>query len=367
MRIERRLRQPWWLTVVVPVASIVVAFVLSAGVLLLTGHPPIHSFHRLFDAAFIAHGALSDTVVSATPLAFTGLAAAVAFRMNLFNIGGEGQLYAGAITGATVALLMAGAPSPLVIAGMIVAGAVGGALLAAIPAVLRAFFSTNEIITSLMLNYVGALVTNYLIFDSLSYWRDTSSPSAKVFPQGRTLPDAATWPETHVGSLVLPLGLLVGVVIATLVWLLYSRTRFGFEVQVIGDSPRAASYAGMRTRRKILAVMALSGAIAGVGGASQDGDFRHLLDPRGLTAAGYGYAGIVIAALARYNPFAVCLVAFLLGGIQNAGYALQGVDFPSGLVGVMQGLILFCALGGELLIRYRIRIAPSARRTEVPA
>ncbi len=155
--------------------------------------------------------------------------------------------------------------------------------------------------------------------------------------------------------------------IALLVWVLYTRTRFGFEVQVIGDSPRAASYAGMRTRRKILAVMALSGAIAGIGGASQTGDFRHTLDPRGLTAAGYGYAGIVIAALARYNPFAVVLVAFLLGGIQNAGFALQGVDFPSGLVGVMQGLILFCALGGELLIRYRVRFTRGSRAAEAAA
>ena len=206
-----------------------------------------------------------------------------------------------------------------------------------------------------MLNYVAALVLSYLIFDSQSYWRDTSSPTAKVFPQGKNLPDAASWPTSHVGSLVLPFGFLVGVVIAAGIWLLYTRTRFGFEVQVIGDSPRAATYAGMRTRRKILAVMALSGAVAGIGGASQDGDFRHTLDPRGLTAAGYGYAGIVIAALARYNPFAVCLIAFLLGGLQNAGYALQGADFPSGLVGVMQGLILFCALGGELLIRYRVR------------
>src|SRR5260221_11756083 len=123
----------------------------------------------------------------------------------------------------------------------------------------------------------------------------------------------------------------------------------------------------MRTRRKILAVMALSGAIAGIGGASQDGDIRHSLDPRGLTAAGYGYAGMVIAALARYNPFAVCLVAILLGGVQNAGYALQGVDFPSGLVGVMQGLTLFCARGGELLIRYRLRFARSSRAAEAAA
>jgi general nucleoside transport system permease protein len=158
-----------------------------------------------------------------------------------------------------------------------------------------------------------------------------------------------------VHGLAIPFGFLVAVVLAVVVWVLYQRTRFGFEVQVIGDSQRAARYAGMRTRRKIVAVLCLSGAIAGIGGASQDGDFRHLLDPRGLTAAGFGYTGIVIAALGRYNPFAVVVIAVLLGGLQNAGFALQGVDFPSGLVGVMQGLILFCALGGELLVRYRLR------------
>src|SRR5438552_18882752 len=102
-------------------------------------------------------------------------------------------------------------------------GAAGGAALALVPAILRAFFSTNEIITSLMLNYVAALVITYLIFDSESYWRDTSSPTAKVFPQGKPLPDAASWPVTHIGSLVIPFGLLLGVVIAPFVWLLYGR------------------------------------------------------------------------------------------------------------------------------------------------
>jgi general nucleoside transport system permease protein len=367
MRIERRLRQPWWLAVVVPVVSIGAALLLAAFVLLLTGHPPLHSFRRLFDAAFLGNGALSETVVSSTPLAFTGLAAAVAFRMNLFNIGGEGQLYAGAITGATVALLLAGAPSPLVIAGMVVAGAAGGAVLAAIPGILRAFFSTNEIITSLMLNYVVALVLEYLIFDSHSYLRDTTGFQAKVFPQGKTLPDEATWSSWTVHGLVLPLGFVVAIGVAIFAWVLYARTRFGFEVQVIGDSPRAGRYAGMRTRRKIIAVMCLSGAIAGLGGASQDGDFRHQLDPRGLRQANYGYTGIVVAALARYNPFAVVLVAFLLGGLQNAGFTLQGADFPSGLVGVMQGLILFCALGGELFVRYRVRFERRSRKGREPA
>ena len=361
IRIERRLAQPKSLVLMVPVGSIAAAFLLMTVVLLITHHPPLHTFDRLLRAAFVGRQALNDSLVSATPLLFTGLCAAVAFRMQLFNIGGEGQLYAGAIVGAAAGIALGGHSGWLSVPAMIVAGAAGGAALALVPAILRAFFSTNEIITSLMLNYVGALVINYLIFDSESYLRDTSSPTAKVFPQGKNLPDAASWPVTHTAGLYLPFGLLLGAVLATVIWLLYTRTRFGFEVQVIGDSPRAATYAGMRTRRKILAVLALSGAIAGIGGASQDGDFRHTLDPRGLTAANYGYTGIVIAALARYNPFAVCLIAFLLGGLQNAGFALQGADFPSGLVGVMQGVILFCVLGGELLTRYRVRISRSAR------
>jgi simple sugar transport system permease protein len=167
--------------------------------------------------------------------------------------------------------------------------------------------------------------------------------------------------------MVVPFGFVLAIGVALAIWVLYERTRFGYETKVIGDSPRAARYAGMRTRRKILAVMCLSGAIAGIGGASQDGDFRHQLDPRGLTQVGYGYAGIVIAALARYNPFAVVLVAVLLGGLQNAGYALQGADFPSGLVGVMEGLILFSALGGELFIRYRLRFRRLARHATTPS
>ena len=367
IRIERRLSQPRWLAVVVPLGSLAVAFGVMTLVLIATRHAPGHTFSRLIDTGFGSKVALNETLVSATPLLFTGLCAAVAFRMQLFNIGGEGQLYAGAILGAGAGIALGNHTGWLSVPAMIVAGAAGGAALALVPAILRAFFSTNEIITSLMLNYVAALVVNYLIFDSESYWRDTSSPTAKVFPQGKNLPDAASWHGSHVGGLYLPLGLLLGVVLAAGIWLLYTRTRFGFEVQVIGDSPRAASYAGMRTRRKILAVMAISGAIAGIGGASQDGDFRHTLDPRGLTAAGYGYAGIVIAALARYNPFAVCLIAFLLGGLQNAGYALQGADFPSGLVGVMQGVILFCVLGGEVLMRYRFRVSRGTRASQVAA
>lgn len=360
MKLERRLEQPWWLSVAVPVGSLVVAFAVLGVVLKLTGHSPWETYRKIVEAGFTGSGALSATLISATPILFTGLAAAVAFRMQLFNIGAEGQLYLGAVGAAWIALQLGDrdvTSTPLFVIAMCAAAGVLGALWALIPGVLRAFARTNEIITSLMLNYVAGLLLTYLIFDSSSYWRDTSTLQARAFPQGKPMPVASDW-STFGTSVVVPLGFLIGVFVAVVVWVLYARMRFGFEVGVIADSPRAARYAGMRTRRKILAVMALSGAIAGIGGASQIGDFTHTLDgsPTGLQAAAFGYTGIVVAALARYNPFAVCLVAVLIGGLLNAGYTLQGPDFPSGLVGVMQGIILFCALGAELLLRYRVRI-----------
>ena len=360
MKLERRLSQPWWLSVAVPVGSLIVAFALMAVLLAATGHDPIDTYREILDAAFTGNGALSATLISATPILFTGLAAAAAFRMQLFNIGAEGQLYLGAVGASWIALQLGdrdATSTPLYVVAMCVAAGVAGALWALIPGLLKAFARTNEIITSLMLNYVAGFLLTYLIFDSSSYWRDTSTLQARAFPQGKPMPEASNWP-TFGSDVTVPLGFVIGLGAAVALWMLYTRMRFGFEVGVMADSPRAARYAGMRTRRKILAVMAVSGAIAGIGGASQIGDFTYTLDgsTTGLQAAAFGYTGIVVAALARYNPLAVCLVAVLIGGLLNAGYTLQGPDFPSGLVGVMQGIILFCALGGELLLRYRLRI-----------
>ncbi|HKT43322.1 MAG TPA: ABC transporter permease [Gaiellaceae bacterium] len=360
MRIERRLQQARWLYFAVPAGSLVFAFFASGLVLLATGHNAVSSYRQIIDAAFLNSGALGQTLTQATPLAFTGLAAAAAFRMRLFNIGAEGQLYMGAITADAAGLFLGGHgwPTPVTILAMVAVGAAGGAAWGLIPGALRAFFRTNEIITSLMLNYVAAYVLTYIVFNTESYWRQTSGFNASVFPTSKSLPNDAFWPGWH----IFPLGAGIAVITAVVLWLLYTRTRFGFEAQVLGDSPRAARYAGMRTRRKILAVMGISGAVAGIGGASQVGDFSHLVDadPNGLQKQYYGYTGIVVAALARYNPLACLVVAFLIGALQNAGNTLQGADFPSGLVGVMQGIILFSALGGELLVRYRVRIT---RRT----
>jgi general nucleoside transport system permease protein len=372
VKIERRLEQPRWLSVGVPVASIAFSFLVMAAVLGSTGHDPLNTYRRLFDAAFVGTAAWTFTLESATPLLFTGLAAAVAFRMQLFNIGAEGQLYLGAIGAAGIAIWLGPHQSLTVtILMMCLCGAAAGALWALIPGALKAFARTNEIITSLMLNYVAGQLLTYLIFDSASPWRDVSTVQTRSFPQAIPLQSSQNWPFPAPFGISVHFGFFLAIGIGAALYVLFRFTRFGFEMNVIGDSPRAARYSGMRTRRKILAVMAISGAVAGLGGASQVGDVSHELDasPQGLQSANYGYTGIVVAALGRYNPVAVCLVAVLIGGLQNAGTFLAGADFPSGLVGVMQGIILFCTLGGELLIRYRVRIPGRSRLVaeDVPA
>lgn len=353
-RLEPRSNLPKWLPWAVPVGSFLAALLVGAIVLFATGQNALSVYGRILDRAFLSEGAFTGTLISATPLLFTGLCAAVAFRIGFFNIGGEGQFVMGAIFGSGIALkLGADAPGILSVSAMVIFGAIGGGLWGLIPGILKAKFRTNEIITSLMLNYVAIVIATYLIFDSNSFWRELTG-SGVVFPKGKILPTGSWWPNLDFGSIIVPFGFVLGMVIAGWLYVLQRKTRFGFEMRVVGGAPTTARYAGMKPARIVVAVAALSGALAGLGGAADIGNFRHVLDPKGLQQSGFGYAGIVVAALARLNPVAVVFVAVLLGGITNAGYALRGPDFPSGLVGVLQGLILFCTLGGEVLARYRI-------------
>jgi ABC-type uncharacterized transport system permease subunit len=354
IRLEPRVDNPRWMTWAVPIGSFFAALLVGAVVLVITSQNPISVYQRILERGFLDSGSLSGTFISATPLLFTGLCAAVAFRVGFFNIGGEGQFYVGAVFASGIALALgADAQSWIAVGAMVLSGAVGGALWAFIPGILRARFRTNEIITSLMLNYVAGIGATYLIFESDSFWRELSGSGA-VFPKGKIIPLTAQWPSYEIGTLVVPFGLLLGAVVAIWLHVLQRRTRFGYEMRVVGGAPSTARYAGMRPSRVIVVVAMLSGAFAGLGGAADVGNFRHVLDPKGLQQSGFGYAGIVVAALARLNPLAVVFVAIILGGITNAGYALQGPDFPAGLVGTLQGLILFCTLGGEVLVRYRI-------------
>jgi ABC-type uncharacterized transport system permease subunit len=352
LRLERRLDAPLWRRIVVPILSVLAALATSAVFLVLTGHDPVTVYREMFDAAFTTRFGITDTLAVATPLILTALAAAVTFRMGLYNIGAEGQLYAGAIASSWAGIALApDLPGPLAVTVVLVAGAIGGALWILIPALARAWLNASEIITSLLLTFVALYLMRYLIYGSSSYWRD---PLSTNFPQGKQIGESAffpVWDNTRVH-----LGLLVAVVAAVLIWVLVTRTSFGFDMRVLGDSPAAARYAGIPVRRTIIVVLLLSGALAGLAGASEVGGTAHALDPNGI-AVNFGFAGIVVAALARYNPLGAILVAGLLGGMQNAASTLQSLGterVPIAISLMLQGAILLFALGGEVFVRYRL-------------
>ena len=350
---ERRLKPPRWLGPATPPIAVIVALAIGALVLWASGRDPVDIYQRMVRAAFTNPGAFSNTLVAATPLLLTGLAAAVTFRMKVWNIGADGQLMIGAMLAAAAGTYFGGQSLAAVMTLMILAGIVGGCLWAAIAALLRVYLNTNEVLTTLMLNYIAPLILFYLIFDSTSYWRDLSTQSARVFPRAKTLAPEAFWPQ-YGTTVVVPFGFILGAVLALVLLFVVRSTRFGFQMRVSADSQAAGRYAGIRTGRLLVVVMLLSGALAGIAGASQIGDISHRLEPKNLQLAVFGYTGIAVAALVRYHPLAIVMSAILVGALNNAGFNLQGPDLPLGLIGVNQGIILLLVAASEVSARYRV-------------
>lgn len=334
------------MSVLVPVASILFALVFCGIVLLASGENPFEVYRAMARGAFGDRNGLSETFVKMIPLLLTGLGVSIAFRMQLWNIGAEGQLYLGAIfaSGATL-FLIPDAPAIVMIPAMMVAGMIGGALWGCIPGVLRAYLGANETITSLMLNYVAIQLADYLVHGP---WRD---PLAFGFPGTSQFPEAAWLPryDTYRAHL----GLLFGLIAAAILWVGLRRTRWGYELAVMGDNPRAATYAGMRTRRAIVVVLAVSGALAGLAGMSEVAGVGHQLQRN--FSPGYGYTAIIVAWLGRLNPITIIVVSFLLAGLLVGGDQLQlSMGLPSAVAPMLQGAILFFLLGGDFLNWYRI-------------
>jgi general nucleoside transport system permease protein len=358
LRLEKRDEPGTGVLLVVPLVSVLAALLFGAVFLSLIGLAPLAVYREMLRVSYTTGYGVADTLVSATPLILTGLAAAVAFRFKLYNIGGEGQLYVGAIAASGVALAVGDeVAGPVAILLVVLAGALGGAVWIAVPALAKAWLGTSEIITSLLLNYVALFLMQYLIFGARTFWRD---PQSATFPQGAPIPADARLPTF--GTTRVNVGLLIAVVAAVVLYLLLTRTRTGYRWRVFGDAPAAARYAGIPSRQVIVVVLLLSGALAGLAGATEVAGRAGRLDPTGL-ALNIGYNGIIVAALARYNPLAVLPVGLLLGGILNAGPALQslpGARVPVAISTMLTGAILLFALAGELFVRYRVRVRDPA-------
>ena len=361
IRIEPHLKEPpAWYPPLVSLGAVVVALVIGGGVIALAGGDPIGSYRHIGEASFGSWGVFSDTLVKATPLLLVGLACSLAFRMKLWNIGAEGQFFLGAFGASAVVLIpvLPANTSPWIfIPVMMLAGMAAGALWGFIPGYLKARYKVNEIISTLMMNYIAVAWNDFFIF---AVWSESGFQMSPKFPRNAWLPRLTDWAAQFpaLGGLTTHLGLVFGVVAAVVVWFILYRSRWGYEIRLIGDNPRAAQYAGLSITRNTVLVMMASGALAGLAGMSEITGVVHRL--QGAISPGYGFTGIIVAWLAKLNPFAVIIVSILFGALLLAGREIQ----PSGVPKMIQGIILVCLIASDFLLRYRVRIVWTGKGEE---
>lgn len=354
IKLEPRLEEPSrYYPALVSIGAVLLALVLGGVLIALSGGDPFRSYAHIARASFGNLGVISDTIVKATPILFTSLACTIAFRMKLWNIGAEGQFIMGAFGASLIVLwpVLPAETSPWIfIPVMMIASMITGGLWGMIPGYLKAYLRVNEIISTLMLNYIAVSWINFWIF---AVWSEGGFQMSPKFPLNAWLPRLLDFADVIpvFRGLTTHMGLLIGIVAAVVLWLVIYRSRWGYEIRLIGDNPQAARYAGINIARNTVLVMALSGALAGLGGMSEVTGMVHRLQTSPI-AAGYGFTGIIVAWLSKLNPLVAIIVSVLFGALILAGREIQ----PSGVPKMIQGIILVCLIASDFLLRYRVRI-----------
>jgi ABC-type uncharacterized transport system permease subunit len=351
MRLEKRNQSSAVAMALAPVGAVGFTLLIAALLVLWAGAPVGQTYALLLKGGFGSVFALSETLTRAIPLMLTGLAAAVAFRARLFNIGAEGQLYMGALAAVVVGGLHGGTgldwPTPVLFVLMMAAAALAGALLLLGPALMKTRLGVDEVVTTLLLNFIVLLLVSWMLDGPMK------DPTAMGWPQS-----VALNPALELSKLIeqtrVHTGLLWGCALAVLLWLMMKYTVLGFDIRAIGANARAAAFAGVPVTRTVVLVAMLSGGLAGLAGAIEvAGRTSYLtLD----MSPGYGYSGIVIAMLAGLHPLGVVLGSvFVAGVLVGADSMSRAIGVPTYIADVIVAASLISVLVATLLTQYRVR------------
>ena len=349
IRVERRIGYGRLYSISMTLLSLALAFLVVALILALLGLDPIKAFQVIF-GVFMKPSLLLESIKQSIPICLAALGLSIAFKMNFWNIGAEGQIYMGMIASTGIVLLHAYYGffhEWMVMPLMFLASFLLGGAWCLIPGALKARLGVNEILPTLMLNYVAILIVDFLVHGP---WRD---------PKGYGFPLSIPFPEYTKLNIVLGepayTGLLFSILGAAAVFFLLEYTKLGFEIKVVGQSPAVARYAGIRVRSTILLGSFLAGGLAGIGGLSIVSGIIGRLRPG--ASPGYGYTAIIVAALAGLNPWVTVAVSMFFGGLITAGGALQmSMGIPKAAAQMIQAVIFLMILVGEFIKRYRIVI-----------
>jgi len=345
LKIER-LPAPVWVRPLIPLAAVILTFLLTATLVLLVEANPLEAYYYFLVDPLSSRVSAIEVLVKATPLLLTGAAVTFAFAGGYWNIGAEGQLYAGAVAATAVGLQMHDMSPWLAIPAMLIGGFGAGMLWALLPALMKIKLAIDEVVTTLLLNSVALFVVSWLLNGP---WRDPISQ----WPQSPEIAAAAIFPKLIPRSR-LHLGFILAVIIIVVLWFVLTRTAFGLRMRAVGLGPEAARFAGINVERTLLISALVSGGIAGLAGVSEvAGIHYHLID---AISPGYGYTGIIIATLGTLNAWGVALAALFIGLIDTGAQTVsRALGVPAYLGDVIQAALLLVTLGMLLLQGYRVR------------
>ena len=352
-----------------PVFATLAALLVGAVMLLFLKVNPVEAYKALWDGAFGTSNAFAETLVKATPLLLVGLGICISFRGDVINIGGEGQMIMGAILATWVGLTFTSLPGWLVITLAMLAGFLGGAIWGGIPGVLKAYFRVNEILSTVMMNAIAVQLMNFLLGGAMI--DPVQAERASKIPQTARLLEAF-----HLPRLVptrLHLGALIAVILAVLVYILLWRTTLGYRIRSVGQNPHASRYAGIKVPRYIVLALLLSGAFAGMAGATQvfGVNYRMITDgsSSGFTGSA-GFNGIVAALFGQLHPIWSIPASILFGALLVGANSMQRVvQVPSALITALNGLVVVFVVSSEIWRqrRQRRRLAAVGQDGESPS